>query len=285
MIHPSAVIDPGAELGTGVRVGAFTYVGPNVRVGDDCELRERVTLVGHTHVGQGCVFFPGSVIGEAPQDIKYKGEHTKTIIGDDNHFRENVTIHSGTGVGGGETRIGNHNRFLVGVHVAHDCMVGNHVIIANNVQLAGHILIEDHVTMGGGTVIHHFVTIGTYSMLGGLSRVAKDAPPYFITTGYPAKVRGVNGPGLKRWGLSTEDIDQLNAAYRDLYGRRGRVMSFAERLEQLTKDHSAGSHVHRLCGFLHRSINEGKHGRYLESKRQDTDKDRADFYAKTVGEC
>lgn len=278
-IHPTAIIEPGAELGRNVRVGPYCYLGPNVRLGDGCELRPRATIVGCTTVGPGCVFFTNCVIGEIPQDLKYQGGRTETIIGQDNHFRELVTVHAGTEVGGGVTRIGDHNRFLVGVHVAHDMHVGNHVVISNNVQMAGHVHVEDFVTMGGLTAIHHFVTVGRYAMLGGFSRVTCDVPPYMISFGYPAEVRGANFPGLKRWGLAADDIEALNRAFKLLYARRSeKGPAFVQRLETLQQHNGPNPHVQYLYEFIRRTLSVGNCGRYLESQRRDTPQDSEPFY-------
>lgn len=282
MIHPTATIDKGAELGSAVKVGPYCYIGSAVKLGDGCELKNNVTIVGQTTVGSNCVFFTNSVIGEIPQDLKFKGGLTELIIGEDNHFRECVTVHAGTEVGGAVTRIGNHNRFLVGVHLAHDCRIGNHVVISNNVQIAGHVHVEDHVTMGGLCGIHHFVTVGRYTMLGGLARVSSDLPPYMVIMGSPSVVRGVNSEGLKRWGLSPEDIDALSEAYKLLYSKRSsQEVPFAERLEQLHRHNGHNAHVEYLYRFIKRTLSVGNHGRYLEAARADTAEDRKAFFDST----
>lgn len=284
MIHPSAIIEKGAELGSNVRVGAMSYVGPDVRLGADCELRNHVTITGDTTVGAGCMFFPNAVIGEAPQDLKYAGEKTKTVIGEDNHFREFVTVHPGTRVGGGVTRIGSHNRFLVGVHLAHDMRIGNHVVISNHVQIAGHVHIEDCVTMGGQTGIHQFVTVGRYAMIGGQSHITMDVVPYMITTGYPAEVRGANVPGLRRWEVPEEQIEALNRAFRLLYAKSSNNRGpFNERLEALGREEGRHEHVAELCAFLRRTLSVGRTGRYLESLRQDRPEDSRSFFQKKQG--
>ena len=282
MIHPTATIDKGAELGSAVKVGPYCYIGSAVKLGDGCDLTNNVTIVGQTTVGSNCVFFTNSVIGEIPQDLKFKGGLTELIIGEDNHFRECVTVHAGTEVGGAVTRIGSHNRFLVGVHLAHDCRIGNHVVISNNVQIAGHVHVEDHVTMGGLCGIHHFVTVGRYTMLGGLARVSSDLPPYMVIMGSPSVVRGVNSEGLKRWGLSPEDIDALSEAYKLLYSKRSsQEVPFAERLEQLHRHNGHNAHVEYLYRFIKRTLSVGNHGRYLEAARADTAEDRKAFFDST----
>lgn len=281
MIHPTAIVDQGAELSSDVVIGPYSYIGPNVKLGAGCVLKNSVTIVGHTTVGPDCMFFSNCVIGEIPQDLKFKGGRTELVIGEDNHFRESVTVHTGTEVGGGVTRIGQHNRFLVGVHLAHDTCIGNHVVISNNVQIAGHVHVQDWVTMGGLAGIHHFVTVGRYAMLGGWSRVASDVPPYMITQGCPSEVRGVNFAGLKRWGLSEDDIGAVGRAYKLLYAKRSdRNVPFVERLEQLNGRNGGNEHVRYLYEFVKRTLSVGNRGRYLESLRSDTSQDSEAFFGK-----
>jgi UDP-N-acetylglucosamine acyltransferase len=285
MLHPTAIVEKGAELGQRVRVGPYAVIGPHVRLGDDCEVRAHAILTGHTTCGDGNVFFPGSVIGEIPQDLKYQGEQSQTMIGDDNHFREMVTVHSGTGVAGGMTRIGNHNRFFVCVHIAHDSVIDNHVIIANNTGLAGHCHVEDCVTMGGHVGVHHFVTVGRYAMVGGFARITADVPPYLITQGYRAGPRGVNLPGLRRWKLAEDDISALTKAFLLLYGKSAeRDVSFSERLERIASNGHSPC-VEYLCQFIRRTMVQGRRGRYLESQRRDRPEDNRSFFdKKMVGE-
>ncbi len=285
MIHPTAVIETGAELGTGVKVGPFSYIGPHVKLGDGCELRNGVTITGHTATGPDCVFFPGCVIGEEPQDLKYKGGPTQLNIGKDNVFREYVTVHPGTEVAGGVTTIGDHNRFFIGVHIAHDSHLGNHIVIANGVGLAGHVRIEDYVNMGGHAALHHFVTVGRYAMIGGMSRISQDVPPFLITQGYEPRPRGVNLAGLRRWKIDDGDITALTDAYRTLYGKRQADDPFAQRLDRIEKTYADNQVVTSLCAFVRRTLSDGKRGRYLESQRRDHSEDNRAFYAlKTVGE-
>lgn len=284
MIHPSAIIEPGAQLAADVSVGPFCVVGPHVRMGSGCQLRNQVTITGHTTIGANCHFFSGAVIGEIPQDLKYRGERTETIIGDDNHFREHVTVHSGTEVGNRVTRIGDHNRFLVGVHIAHDVEIGSNVIISNNVQIAGHVHIEDCVTIAGQCGIHQFVTIGRYAMLGGLSGATCDVPPFFISKGYPAVPRSLNKIGLRRWGVSADDVELLGEVYRQLYSKSNNgTVPFIDRLQQI--EHSLSDHIHvrYLCAFLRRTLAVGNSGRHLESLRQDRPGDHKQFYQANSG--
>ncbi|HUU85265.1 MAG TPA: acyl-ACP--UDP-N-acetylglucosamine O-acyltransferase [Phycisphaerae bacterium] len=272
-IHPSAIVDPRAELGRGVIIGPYCVISGGVQVGDGCHLHHQVTIDGHTKVGPGCEFFPGAVIGMKPQDLKYRGEPTRLEIGTGNVFREWVTVHPGTAGGGGITRIGDHNHLLVGVHVAHDCQVGNHCILANQVQLAGHVKVEDYVTFGGQSGVHHFVTIGRHAMIGGLTRVTADIPPFmiFVAARTHGRVRFVNGVGLKRCGFTEEQIAALKGAWARLYSRRARLNGkpILPTAQEILAEDDLDENVRYLCEFIVRSAAHGRHGRYLESLRSD----------------
>jgi len=280
MIHPTAYVDPKAELGPGVRIGPYSYVGPGVILGEGCLLHHHVSIAGPTICGRDNRFHPGTVIGEDPQDIKYRGEPTRLEIGDDNVFRENVTVHRGTEVSSGVTRIGSHNRFLVGVHIAHDAVVDNDCILSNYVQLAGHVHLEDRVTIGGVVGIHHFTTIGMLAYVGGLTRIVTDVAPFMIVEGNPSRTRGFNEIGMKRWGYTEEQIRSVREAYRILFSSRadntGR--SFIERLTDLQSRPDLNGDVRYLCESVRRSLHQGVYGRQLETLRRDTDMDRAGFY-------
>jgi len=279
-IHPTAVVDPKAELGESVEIGPHCYVGPGVVLGDGCRLMHNVTIIGNTQIGSENVFFPGAVIGAEPQDLKYKGTATQLIIGKGNVFREHVTVHTGTEVAGGVTRIGDHNRFLVGVHVAHDAQIGSHCVIANNVQIAGHCCIEDRVHLGGLVGMHHFVTIGRCAYIAGMARLTIDAPPFMVMHGYPAQVRGVNVQGLQRWGFSEEEIQQLRNAYKVLFSRKaGDPATLAKRIAALESNGELDGNVRYLVEFVKRSLQRGIYGRYRESLRRDTAEDRQAFYS------
>jgi UDP-N-acetylglucosamine acyltransferase len=284
-IHPSAVVDPGAELAPDVTVGPFAYVGADVTLGAGCVVHPHVTLTGPLTAGERNVFHSQCVLGAAPQDLKYKGGRTAVIIGDDNSFREMVTIHRGTEVdeqSGGVTRIGNKNLFMVGVHLAHDCVIGNHVILANYVQVAGHVHIEDCVNIGGHSAMHHFVTIGKYAYIGGMTRMTSDVPPFVKASGYDADIRGLNTKGLERWKVTAASIDALKRAYRLLFGRRAErgIGNMAAALDEIEGNGlSADPQVAYLVAFLRRQMNTGVFGRSREAGRTDTDADRARFYA------
>ena len=270
-IHPTAIVDPRAELGREVAVGPYCIVGGGVELGDGCRLHHQVTIDGNTTVGPGCEFFPSAVIGMRPQDLKYRGEPTRLEIGRNNVFREQVTVHPGTVGGGGVTRIGDHNYLLIGVHVAHDCQIGNHCIIANYVQLAGHVKVEDHVTFGGESGIHHFVTIGRHAFVGGLTRVTADVPPFmiFVAARTHGRVRLVNGVGLQRCGFTEQQIAALKDAWLRLYSRRARLSAkpIRQTAEEMLAEDGLDPNVRYLCEFILRSSAHGRHGRYLDAGR------------------
>ena len=273
-IHPTAIVNRSAELGRDVDIGPYCVVGAHVAIGDGCRLHHGVTLTGHTTIGPRCEIYPQAVLGLPPQDLKFEGEKTRLEIGAENIFREMVTIHPGTANGGGITRIGNRNFFLIGVHVAHDCRVGDRCILANYVQLAGHVHLEDQVNIGGQTGVHHFVTIGRHAFVGGMTRVAADVPPYVVMVaarGTKSEVRMINGVGLQRSGFSHADITALKNAFMKLYSRKARLsgVSMRERVEALLAQPSLNPHVEYLCQSLMRSFAHGRHGRYLESLRKD----------------
>ncbi len=284
-IHPTAFVDPQAEIGADVEIGAFGYVGPHVRVGAGCTLAPRVTLLGPAEFGPRNMFYPGCVLGAAPQDLKYKGGPTRLIVGAENIFREQVTVHRGTEVdrqSGGATRIGSHNLIMVGVHVAHDSHLGDNIIIANTVQLAGHVRLEDCVVIGGASAMHHFVTVGQHAYIAGMTRVTHDVVPYMKAFGYDQDIRGVNIEGLRRWRVPEDSIAKLREAARRLYARRGErsPLRTGEALRELEADGLiADEHVRYLVGFLRRKLEDGIYGRVREHYRNDCPEDRAGFYA------
>ena len=216
-IHPTAIIDPGAEIHPEAEIGPFCIVGPKVKIGRSTELTSNVRIDCTARIGEENLFHPGCVIGGIPQDKKYRGEESWTEIGDRNQFRECFTAHRGTEGGGGVTRIGNDGMFMAYSHIAHDCIIGNSVILANSVQLGGHVHVEDNVGLGGLAACHHFVTVGRFAFIAGMSRVVADAPPFMITDGIPSRVRAVNRVGLTRGGFSDEDLGWLKEAYRLLF--------------------------------------------------------------------
>jgi UDP-N-acetylglucosamine acyltransferase len=261
-ISPLAVVDSRARLSTGVEVGPFCTIGPDVTLGPDCRLIAHVSIVGRTRIGAGNVFYPNSVVGAEPQDLKYKGEPSSLEIGDHNTIREAVTIHTGTEGGGMVTRIGSKNLLMVNAHIGHDCRLGNHCIIANNVMLAGHVVIGDSVVMSAGAASHHYVRVGDFVFAGAYSRVHMDAPPF--TKIQDDSVWDTNTLGLQRAGFDGDDIDAIEDAVRRLFISKKRP--FAQSLAEFDTMNGINPHVKKLVMFL-RERNQGKHGRYLESFR------------------
>lgn len=283
-IHPTAVVDASASLGNDVHIDAFSYVGPGVQLGDRCRLHPHVTITGPAKIGPDNEFFSQCVVGAAPQDLKYRGEESHVVIGEHNAFREMVTVHRGTAVdqvSGGVTRIGDRNLFMVGVHLAHDCHIGNHVILANSVQVAGHVRIEDCVNIGGISAMHHFVTIGRHAFIGGMTRMNSDVPPYMKVSGYKPEVRGINDRGMRRWQIPDESIAALKKAYRLLYARRSsQVGRTSEALAELeTSPLSQDEHVKYLIQHVRAQLDAGGFGRAREMHRSDSDADRERFYS------
>ena len=226
-IHPTAQIDPSAKLAAGVEVGAFSIVGPQVVLGPGTVVGPHVVITGRTTIGARNRIFQFASIGEIPQDMKYGGEPTTTVIGDDNVIREYVSIHAGTVQDRGTTTIGNSNLLLAYVHVAHDCAIGNHAVFSNNAQLAGHVTVGDWVVFGGFTGVHQFVRIGAHAMIAGAAVVLQDVPPYVTVAGNPSTPRGTNNEGLRRRGFTAEDILVVRRAYKTLY-REGRSLEEAK---------------------------------------------------------
>jgi UDP-N-acetylglucosamine acyltransferase len=216
-IHPTAVVDPRAEIGQGCSVGPYSIVGPGVKLGSDCRLYSHVVLDGLTSIGPRCEFFPFACVGLKTQDLKFKGGNCYLDIGSDNVFREHVTVHLAT-EDGGYTRVGSHNNFLAYSHIAHDCVVGNHVIFSNNGTLAGHVMVEDYAIIGGLAAVHQFCRIGTMSIIGGCAKVVQDVPPYMIVDGNPGVTRSVNKVGLERNGVSPDVQKALWKAFKIVFG-------------------------------------------------------------------
>ncbi len=214
MIHPTALIDPSARLHEGVSVGAYTVIGKGVEIGPDTEIGHHVIIEGPTGLGAKNRIFPFASIGLEPQDKKFHGEDSKLQIGEGNTIREYVTINRGSEAGGWLTQVGNHNWIMAYCHIAHDCRIGNQVVMANGTTLGGHVLIEDYVVLGGLTAVHQFCRIGAYALTGGQSMIAQDIVPYIIAAGNRAKVAGLNYVGLERNGFSAQDIDEINKLYR-----------------------------------------------------------------------
>jgi UDP-N-acetylglucosamine acyltransferase len=220
MIDPSAIVDPSAVLGKDISVGPWTIIGPGVEIGDGCEIASHVVIKGPTVIGRNNKIFQFSTVGEDTPDLKYKGEPTRLIIGDNNVIREGVTIHRGTVQDNSETRIGSDNLLMAYVHVGHDCVVGNHVIMVNNAAISGHVYVGDWTILSGYCLVHQFVHIGPHCFVGPAAFVYHDVPAFVTAFGSPAEPRTINREGLKRRGYSVEQIALANKAYKLLY-RRG----------------------------------------------------------------
>lgn len=217
MIHATAQIHPGAELGENVQVGAFAVIGEHVRIGSGTFIGPHAVIDDYTEIGQDNHIYQFASVGAEPQDLKFGGEISWLRIGDRNRIREFATLHRGTADGGGETRIGNDCLFMAYSHVAHDCQVGNHVILANAATLAGHVLVEDYAIFGGLSAIHQFTRVGAHAMISGGSMITQDIVPYAIAQGDRAKIVGLNLIGLKRRGFSDEALSTLKAAYKFIF--------------------------------------------------------------------
>jgi UDP-N-acetylglucosamine acyltransferase len=215
MIHHTAIVSPEAEIGSDVFIGPYCRIGDRVRIGNGCRFDSHVVVEGPMAMGENNHFFPFGTIGLPPQDLKYKGEETFLTIGSHNVFREYVNIHRGTQGGGGHTKIGDHNFLMVNVHIAHDCVLGNHIIMANAATLAGHVVIEDHATIGAFSGVHQFCRVGTHGYVGGYSVITKDVLPYSKTVSERSThAFGVNTIGLERKGFTSEQISNIKAAFR-----------------------------------------------------------------------
>ena len=231
-IHQTAVIDDNAKIGKNIKIGPYCIVGPDVELADGVVLETHVVVNGHTKIGANTKIFPYASIGLPPQDMKYKGEPSELIIGCNNIIREYVTINPGTEGGGMLTEIGNNCLFMVGSHVAHDCQIGDHVVLVNNATLGGHVTLDEWVIIGGLSAVHQFARVGRHAMVGGMTGVEHDVIPYGSVTGNRARLQGLNIVGLKRRGFDREQIHELRNAYRLLFAPEG---TMAERLEDVAK--------------------------------------------------
>lgn len=220
MIHETAIIDPKAKIASNVKIGAYSVIGPDVEIDENTIIHSHVSISGKTSIGKENKIYPFASIGDDPQDLKYNGEKTKLIIGKKNSIREYVTINPGTIGGGGETKIGNNCLFMISSHVAHDCEVGDNVIIANNVPLGGHVIIEDNVVIGGNSAVQQYTRIGKMAMIGGMTGVLHDVIPYGLSTGNRNLLQGLNLIGLRRAKFDNKDILELNEAYKEIFATK-----------------------------------------------------------------
>jgi UDP-N-acetylglucosamine acyltransferase len=247
-VHPTAVIHPQANLASSVSVGPLAVIGEGVELGEDCEVMSHAVVGGPTRMGRGNRIFPFASIGLDPQDMKYHGEVTRLEAGDGNTFREFVTVHRGTGEGEGVTRMGSHNLLMAYVHIAHDCRLGDHIIMGNGASLAGHVVIADHATVGPFCLIQQFTRIGAYSFLGAGTIVNRDILPYSKSTApRPIEVLGANRMGLERRGLSKADMDDLDQAFRLLCRSN---LNTTQALEAIETKKLQSDHVRQLVDFV-----------------------------------
>lgn len=247
MIHPTAIVHPGARLGANVTIGPYSLVGEHVEIGDNTWVGSHVVLDGHMRIGRDNRIFPFSSLGGEPQDKKYAGEPTRVEIGDRNTIREYCTINAGTVQDAGVTRLGDDNWIMGYVHIAHDCQIGSNTIFASNAQVAGHCHIGDWVILGGMTGVHQFVNIGAHAMTGGGTILFQDLPPYVMASGSPAKTFGMNTEGLRRRGFSDEGVAALRRAYKTLYRNN---LSLAEAIEALAQQQDERPELKILVQFL-----------------------------------
>lgn len=251
MIHPTAIVDPKAEIGADVDVGPYTVIEKEVVIGSGTRIRSHAFIGERTQIGKNCQIYQFASVGEAPQALAYRGEKTCLFMGDQNIIREYVTLNRGTAQGGGKTVIGHNNLFMAYAHVAHDCDLGNHVILANGATLAGHIMIEDHAIVGGLSAIHQFCQIGTHAFISGLTGVSQDVPPYMLAAESRAKLFGLNTVGLKRFKFSEEAIRGLKKAYRIIFRSS---LTLESALKQLREDEVAHlPEIQHLLQFIQRS--------------------------------
>tara|TARA_B110000261_G_C12956521_1_gene306650 strand:+ start:37 stop:819 length:783 start_codon:yes stop_codon:yes gene_type:complete len=246
MIHNTAIIDSKAMISSNASIGAYTVIGPNVLIEDDVKIHAQVNINGNTKIGKGTTIYPFSSIGNDPQDLKYNGEETNLIIGNNNTIREYVTINPGTTGGGGQTKIGNNCLFMISSHIAHDCNVGNNVIIANNVPLGGHAYIEDNVIIGGNSAVQQFTRIGKMAMIGGMCGVVKDVIPYGIAFGNRCILQGLNLIGLRRNNIPNKDILTLSEAYKEIF----KTENLSENLANLNNKSKDNTLVNEVIEFI-----------------------------------
>lgn len=250
MIHQTAIIDPEAQLHDTVQVGAYSIIGPGVVIDAGTTIGHHVVIDGPTTIGSDCRVFPFASLGLEPQDKKYQGELSRLAIGDHNTVREYVTINRGTDLGGGITRLGNHGWIMAYCHIAHDCIVGDHVTMSNGATLGGHVIVKDFATLGGMTGVHQFCRIGEYAITGGQSMITLDVVPFSIVAGNRAKLGGINYIGLDRRGFSSEEIDIINQAYK-IFFKSGLTRDDA--LARLQEEFRDSDHIRMLVAFIQTS--------------------------------
>ncbi|WP_394128721.1 acyl-ACP--UDP-N-acetylglucosamine O-acyltransferase [Shewanella maritima] len=247
MIDKLAFVHPDAKIGNNVTIGPWSYIGAGVEIGDDTWISSHVVVKGPSIIGKGNRIFQFASVGEECQDLKYDGEPTRLIMGDNNVVRESVTIHRGTIQDNSETRIGSNNLFMAYVHIAHDCVVGNNVIMANNASIAGHVHVGDSVILGGMTGVHQFVHIGAHAFTAGSSTIFQDVPPFVMAAGSPAVPRGLNAEGLKRRGFSKATQHAIRRAYKALYRKN---LTIDEAIAEMKQDAENDEHIQGMIDFV-----------------------------------
>jgi len=246
MIHKTAIVDSKAKVATSVEIGPYTIIGPNVEIGENVKIHSHVNISGNTVIGNGNKIYPFASIGNDPQDLKFNGEQTKLIIGDNNKIREYVTINPGTEGGGSLTKIGNNCLFMISSHVAHDCQVGNNVILANNVPLGGHAIVEDNVVIGGNSAVQQFTRIGKMAMIGGMTGVLHDVIPYGLSTGNRNTLNGLNLIGLRRAKFENKHILDLSEAYKKIFATK----NLTENISKLNRAFKENPLVKNVIEFI-----------------------------------
>jgi len=246
MIHKTAIVDSKAKIPSSTNIGPYCVIGPNVEIGENATIHSHVNIYGNTKIGNDNKVYPFASIGNDPQDLKYNGEETKLIIGDNNKIREYVTINPGTEGGGGLTKIGNNCLFMISSHVAHDCYVGNNVIVANNVPLGGHVTIEDNVVIGGNSAVQQFTRIGNMAMIGGMTGVLHDVIPYGLSIGNRNFLQGLNLIGLRRANFKNKDILGLIEAYKEIFSTK----NFTDNLSKLNGEFKENPLVKDIIEFI-----------------------------------
>ena len=246
MIHNTAIIDSKAKIHNDVRVGPYSIIGANVEIEENTEIQSHVSILGNTKIGKNNKIYPFASIGNDPQDLKFQGEETKLEIGNDNKIREYVTINPGTNGGGGITKVGNNCLFMVSAHIAHDCFVGDNVILANSVPLGGHAYIEDNVIIGGNSAVQQFTRVGRFAMIGGMCGVVRDIIPYAMVHGNRSKLQGLNLIGLRRKNIPNIDIMILNDAYKEIFKNE----NLTDNLNNLNKDLRKHKLVSEVLNFI-----------------------------------
>jgi UDP-N-acetylglucosamine acyltransferase len=248
-VHPTAIVDPTAEIGEGTTVGPYCVIGAQVVVGKNCWLQNHVTLAGPARIGAGNKFYAYCSIGQQTQDLKYKGEPTYLEIGDENTFREFVTVNRST-TSEGKTRVGHRGNYLAYSHIGHDCTVGDEVVFSNNGTLAGHVQVGDNAVMGGLTAVHQFCRVGRFAITGGCSKIVQDVPPFMIADGNPAEIRGINLVGLERKGFPPETVKLIKEAFRLLFRSK---YNTRQAIEAIRKELPAAEEINQIVEFIEKT--------------------------------